>query len=88
MSHGESDPNRAKITIAEAQGGFITRRQLLRLGFGPGQIKAQLRIGALRPYLPGVYAIGHVPTRPEARAFGAQLAVGDHSALAGGSACA
>ncbi len=86
MSDAPSDPHRAKRRIAAAQSGFITRRQLLGLGFGPGWIKAQIRLGHLIVVHHGVYAVGHIPAHPAARAVGALLAAGVHSALAGGSA--
>ena len=73
--------------IAGDQAGFIRRRQLRALGLSKGSIESHVRTGRLIPYLHGVYAVGHLPTRPEARAFGAQLALGEHSALAGRSAC-
>jgi very-short-patch-repair endonuclease len=74
--------------IAGPQRGFVTRNQLRTAGLSTTAIDSLLRYGRLVPYLYGVYAVGHIPTQPEARAFGAQLAVGDHGALAGASACA
>jgi hypothetical protein len=76
------------IRVAGTQAGFVSRNQLRALGLGTTPIDSLIRSGRLIPYLTGVYAVGHIPTHPQARAFGAQLAVGDHSALAGRSACA
>ena len=87
MNNGPKQSYARIIAIANAQAGFITRRQLLRVGLSPGAIDNLIRSRRLCRVHHGVYAVGHIPTRPEARAFGAQLAVGDHGALAGGSAC-
>lgn len=50
------------------------------------QIQHRIGIGRLIPVYNGVYAVGHRPTRPEARAAGALLACGPRSALSHRSA--
>jgi hypothetical protein len=73
-------------TIARRQGGYITRAQLLRLGLTAEQIKYRIRIGRLIPVYRGVYAVGHLPRLPVARAHGALLACGPRSVLSHRSA--
>jgi hypothetical protein len=64
----------------------VRRRQLLAIGFTSDAIAHALRSGRLIRVHQGVYAVGAVPPAPADRAFGALLAVGDRSALAGDSA--
>jgi hypothetical protein len=74
--------------LAEQQGGFVTRAQLMERGSDRGRIDHWLANGRLRSAWYGVYAVGHLPTEPRARAFGAVLAAGEDAALAGWSAAA
>lgn len=71
---------------AKRQRGYVTRPQLMRLGLGTGAIKYRMRVGRLLPVYAGVYAVGHLPTLPQDRAFGALLACGPGAVLSHGSA--
>jgi very-short-patch-repair endonuclease len=68
--------------------GYVTRQQLLDLGVGASAIKRRLRAGRLIRVHAGVYAVGHVPTTPVARAAAAVLACGESAVLSHGSAAA
>jgi hypothetical protein len=83
---GSTAYRRQIASIAEAQGGHITRQQLHALGLTRHAIENLIEIGFLRRVFWGVYAVGHVPTASLARAHAPLLAVGDRSALAGWSA--
>ena len=78
--------DKAIAAIARKQHGYITRSQLLEVGLGPGEIKYRVRTGSLIPVHVGVYAVGHVPLGPEARAHAAVLACGGGALLSYGSA--
>ena len=86
MSNAEVPWHRCISPLGERQGGFVRRKQLIAEGLGRGRIEWWLRTGHLIPAWPGVYAVGHMPTEPRARAFGAMLAAGDHAAIARWSA--
>ncbi|MBO0767106.1 MAG: DUF559 domain-containing protein [Solirubrobacterales bacterium] len=64
----------------------MTYAQARAAGTGPNWVKFQIRRGRLIRIYRGVYAVGHVPTEPKARASAALLAVGERSALCDGSA--
>jgi very-short-patch-repair endonuclease len=64
------------------------RTQLLAVGFGKRAIEARLKAGWLIQVHTGVYAVGHRPANPTARARAALLAAGPRAALSGGSAAA
>jgi Transcriptional regulator, AbiEi antitoxin len=72
--------------LAGRQRGYVKRRQLLAAGLGAKAIDYRVRIGRLIPIYAGVYAVGHVPTLPQDRAFGALLACGPGAVLSHGSA--
>jgi Transcriptional regulator, AbiEi antitoxin/Protein of unknown function (DUF559) len=72
--------------MAAKQWGYVTRRQLLAIGLGPGAIEYRVRTGGLIPVHTGVYAVGHVPIGPIPGAFAAVLACGKNAALSHGSA--
>lgn len=78
--------DKAIAAIARTQHGYITRWQLLEIGLGPGEIKYRIKTGSLIPAYRGVYAVGHVPLGPEARAHAAVLACRDGAILSHGSA--
>ncbi len=67
--------------IAGRQFGYITRVQLLSLGLDGSVIARRLKAGRLIKVHAGVYAVGHVPSTPIARAFGAVLACGPGAVL-------
>ncbi len=73
-------------TVAELQGGRVTREQLRGLGLTDDAIKHQITRGFLIRVHRGVFAVGHLPSQPLARAHAALLAVGDRSALGFNSA--
>jgi very-short-patch-repair endonuclease len=68
--------------LAEAQGGHVTREQLLAVGIPRRTVEDWIRRGRLIRIYRGVYAVGHLPTNPLDRAKGALLATGPRSALA------
>jgi hypothetical protein len=59
---------------AAEQHGYVHRDQLLAAGLGPKAIAYRVRIGRLHLRHRGVYAVGHVPPSPHARAMAAVLA--------------
>jgi hypothetical protein len=84
-----SEGNEIELAIsalAQRQHGHVTRAQLIGLGFGAGAIAYRIRVRRLIPVRAGVYAVGHIPTTPVARAGGAVLACGSGAALSHGSA--
>lgn len=76
----------AIAAVAGPQHGVITTRQLLALGLTPRQIHYRTQIGRLHHLHHGVYAVGHRPVSPHARALAAVLACGAGAALSHGSA--
>lgn len=74
--------------LAERQGGHVTRRQLLALGFTADAIKHMLARGLLVAVFRGVYAVGRLATAPIDRAHAALLAAGGAAALSHSSAAA
>ena len=82
--HGLVD--RAIAALAGSQQGLITTRQLLGLGLSERSIAHRVRIGRLQRLYRGVYAVGHLPIFPSARALAAVLACGPGAALSHGSA--
>lgn len=76
----------AIAALASKQRGYVTRRQLLALGLSAQAIKYRIKTGRLIPVYAGVYAVGHVPTLPQDRAYGALLACGPGAVLSHGSA--
>ena len=79
---------RRVATLAERQGGHVTRAQLIDLGLRKRAIEAWLDRGGLIRVHRGVYVVGHLATNPLDRAHGALLAAGLRSALMGRSAAA
>ncbi|HWC87765.1 MAG TPA: type IV toxin-antitoxin system AbiEi family antitoxin domain-containing protein [Solirubrobacteraceae bacterium] len=77
---------RAIAAVASSQHGVITYQQLLSLGLGRGAIIYRVKMGRLHPLYHGVYAVGHLPVSPYARAIAAVLACGPGAALSHGSA--
>lgn len=60
---------------------MIATRQLVALGIGRGGIAHRVALGRLHPCHRGVYAVGHIPSTPLARAAAALLACGEGAAL-------
>ena len=77
---------RAVAALAGKQHGYVTREQLLAIGMGSEGIKYWVKIGRLIRVYAGVYAVGHLPVAPEARAHAAVLACGDKAVLSHSSA--
>jgi hypothetical protein len=71
--------------LARRQWGYVTRVQLLATGLRPDAIDYRTRTGRLIRVYAGVYAVGHLPVTPVARAFAAVLACGDGALLSHGS---
>jgi Transcriptional regulator, AbiEi antitoxin len=67
---------RRLASLAGRQRGYVTRAQLLELGFGAGAIKYRVAKGALITVYAGVYAVGHAPVSGADRAAAAVLACG------------
>ena len=74
--------------IAAEQHGIVTRAQLLAAGLDANAIDHRLRIGRLHLLYRGVYAVGHRPPSPHARAMAAVLACGPGAVLSHRSAAA
>jgi very-short-patch-repair endonuclease len=72
--------------VAARQHGVVTREQLMTLGLGAGAIAYRLKVGRLHLLHRGVYAVGHRPPSPLARAMAAVLACGRDAALSHRSA--
>lgn len=66
---------------AEPQHGLITLRQLTDLGLDKHAVGYRVRVGRLHRVHRGVYAVGHVPPSPLARAMAAVLACGPGAVL-------
>ena len=60
---------------------MVTRIQLLKVGLSAKAIDYRLRIGRLHRLYRGVYAVGHRPPSPHARAMAAVLACGRGAVL-------
>ena len=80
--HSERDWRAA----AADQAGAITRRQLLAHGMSRSAIDRRLRVGALRPELPGVYAVAGSPDTVARRRWVGLLAAGPTAVLSFDSA--
>jgi len=72
--------------IAFAQHGVVTHEQLLRAGLTPRRIASWVQRGRLIRVHRGVYAVGHLPPSPHARAMAALLACGPTAVLSHRSA--
>jgi hypothetical protein len=86
--HHAGPIDHAITTLANRQRGYVRRQQLLALGVTRHEIDYRIKIGRLIPVYAGVYAVGHVPTLPQDRAFGALLACGPKAALSHATAAA
>jgi very-short-patch-repair endonuclease len=72
--------------LAARQHGVVSHAQLVELGFGAGAIKHRRGVGRLHLLHRGVYAVGHRPPSPLAKAMAAVLACGADAALSHQSA--
>ena len=88
MSAKPSTPDRELAEIAARQHGIVTRSQLLDAGFDRNAIAYRVSLGRLVPLHRGVFAVGHLPFSPYARAMAAVLACGPGAVLSHGSAAA
>ena len=82
----DTPPDLALARLAARQHGAVTRIQLLTAGFNVKAIEYRLRIGRLHKLHRGVYAVGHRPPSPHARAMAAVLACGSGAVLSHRSA--
>jgi very-short-patch-repair endonuclease len=73
---------------ASTQHGIVTRSQLLDAGLAPTTIDREIKAGRLIRVHQGVYALGHLPPSPHARAMAAVLACGPDAVLSHRSAAA
>lgn len=78
----------AMATLAGRQHGYITRAQLVSLGFTDDQIKVLVRNRVLIRVHLAVYAVGHVPNTPVARTMAAVLACGPDAVASHATAAA
>jgi len=74
--------------IAAEQHGIVTRAQLFAAGVAADEIAYRRRVGRLHLLYRGVYAVGHRPPSPHARATAAVLACGPGAVLSHRSAAA
>jgi hypothetical protein len=72
--------------LAHRQHGHVTRAQLLGLGLKSGAISRLIASGPLIVVHAGVYAVGHRPTDPVAKAHAAVLACSQGAVLSHSSA--
>jgi hypothetical protein len=78
--------DQAIAEVATAQHGVVTRAQLLNAGLSDDAIDRRVKAGRLLGVHRGVYAVGHLPPSPHARAMAAVLACGPHALLSHRSA--
>jgi putative AbiEi antitoxin of type IV toxin-antitoxin system len=79
-------PEHAIAGLATAQHGIVARGQLFNAGFPPHDIDYRLKAGRLIAVHRGVYAVGHLPPSPHAKAMAAVLACGPSAVLSHRSA--
>jgi predicted transcriptional regulator of viral defense system len=87
-SHKLSTPDVLIARLAARQHGVVTVVQLLAAGLDRDAIAYRRRVGRLHLLHRGVYAVGHRPPSPLAKAMAAVLACGPGAALSHGSAAA
>lgn len=85
LAHGHH-LDRAAARVAARQYGLITRPQALSLGVDRGRIARRLASGRWHQVHRGVYAVGHLAPRIEARWLAAVLACGPGAVLSHASA--
>src|SRR3954465_8897179 len=88
-SHEPTTPVDAVLArLAAPQHGMVTRDQLVSAGLNAGAIPYRPKVGRLHRVHRGVYAVGHLPPSPHARAMAAVLACGSGAVLSHRSAAA
>jgi very-short-patch-repair endonuclease len=75
------EPDRQIADLAAKQHGYVTRHQALDLGLSRQGIVRRVAAARLIPVYAGVYAVGHMPTLAQDRAYGAVLACGRDAVL-------
>jgi very-short-patch-repair endonuclease len=88
MRREVSTPDVEAARLAAGQHGYVTRSQLLNAGVSARAIDRRLESGRLVRIHRGVYAVGHVPPSPYARAMAAVLACGPGAVLSHRAAAA
>jgi hypothetical protein len=88
MRREVSTPSDYVARLAATQHGCVTRSQLLNAGVSARAIDRRLAARRLIRLHRGVYAVGHVPPSPYARAMAAVLACGPGAVLSHGAAAA
>ena len=81
-------PDRVIAALAAAQGGRISREQMLRQGIASSAIDRRVRSGHLHPKHRGVYAVGHGLPTTESSWWSALLAYGEDAVLSHQTAAA
>jgi very-short-patch-repair endonuclease len=74
--------------LARVQHGIVRREQVLAAGLNRGALEYRVQVGRLIPVHRGVFAVGHLPTSPHARAMAAVMACGPGAVLSHRSAAA
>jgi hypothetical protein len=85
---GQLVPRRKLAALAYRQGGVVSRRQLIALGFSKAEIDNRVADGRLHVLHRGVYAVGHRAIGIVGRRWAAVLACGDGAVLSHASAAA
>src|SRR4051812_3682362 len=83
-----SPPSERVARLAAAQGGVVSRAQLVAIGLSGSAIDRRLRRGELHPMRSGVYAVGHPHLERTGRMWAALLAAGPSAALSHRTAAA
>jgi hypothetical protein len=81
--NGKASPDELIARFASRTHGVVTRKELLRAGITPDQIKRRLQRGILITIHRGVYRVGHHAPSREARYMAAVKACGDQAVLSG-----
>ena len=81
-------PDEAIARIASRSGGVVDRAQLAALGLTRGAIDHRIRVGRLRRFHHGVYAVGHEAIQVRGRLVAGLMAAGPGAALSHRTAAA
>lgn len=85
---GGKATTRCVVAVADAQGGNVARRQLLRLGVTKDVIDGWIAVGWLIPIHFGIYSVGHRPRTHRERWWSAVLACGEDAKVSAGTSAA